>query len=98
MMNLHEEMTALLRAVNRDVRRGAWELLACALALLLFAGYGYSHIIPLLESLTSANLSLLRHGFVLAFGLGIALVIWCGLILTSRHFASEQNSRDSTGN
>ena len=97
-MNLQEDMKALLRDVNRDVRRGAWELLVCALALLLFAGYEHSHIIPLLESLTSANLSLLRHGSVLAVGLGIALAVWCGLILTSRHFASEPDSRDSTGN
>jgi len=97
-MNLHEDMKALLRDVNRDVRRGAWELLVCALALLLFAGYEHSHIIPLLETLTSAKLSLLRHGSVVAVGFGIALAVWSGLPLTSRHFASDQESRDSAGN
>ena len=86
----HQQANNAGGELGADVRRAAWQGLAVAVVMLLYAGGIYGSVLTAIgevAGLTSLDLWLLKTLRItchLAAGLGIPSAVVCGLILTSR--------------
>jgi len=86
----YQETNCEIQKLEAAVRRAAWQGLAVALALLLFAGGIYRDVLPVIGEVVGLSnsetwlMATVRITCHLAVGLGIPAAVICGLILTSR--------------
>lgn len=91
---MNNKRKVFFKELKQLMERSAWEAFLASLATLLFAGYEYSHIVPALESLGVADLSILRHACHVAVGVALPIAVWSAMCLTSRSFGVGNEESD----
>jgi hypothetical protein len=85
---LEKDMKDLSRRVTLSARRSTWAALGGSLLALLFVGYYYSRLIPMMDSLNIAvvdhRLRTLRLLCVLSVCLLAPMALYCARLLTGQ--------------
>ena len=83
-----------LRRAMLSERRANWALLAVSLFAVLFAGYEYGHIIPMLDSLNFPALDIatgtMRLLCLMGVCVALATAVYCAMLLTGQTLSVDE--------